>query len=66
MRAEIKSRLQMIGEQQPDWLNTVKLNMIGTALERHACGTTIAAVLGQQRVILPFDFKENYHSYFLD
>jgi len=59
MRAEIKSRLQIIGEQQPDWLNTVKLNMIGTALERHTCGTTIAAVLGQQRVILPFDFKEN-------
>ena len=59
LRAEIKSRLRIVGEQQPDWLNTVKLNMIGTVLERHACGTTIAAILGQQRVILPFDFKEN-------
>ena len=59
LRSEIKSRLRRIGEQQSDWLNTVKLDMIGTTLERHICGTTIAAVLGQQRVILPFDFKEN-------
>lgn len=59
LRTEIKNRLHRIGEQQSDWLNTVKLDMIGTALEQHACGTTIAAVLGQQRVILPFDFKEN-------
>ena len=59
LRSEIKSRLQKVGEQQPDWLNTVKLDMIGTALEKHICGTTIASVLGQQRVILPFDFKEN-------
>ncbi|MHB8135342.1 MAG: asparagine synthase-related protein [Anaerolineaceae bacterium] len=59
LRSEIKSRFLRIGEQQPDWPNTVKLDMIGTALERHICGTTIAAVLGQQRVILPFDFKEN-------
>jgi hypothetical protein len=59
MRAEIISRLQQVGEAQPDRLNTVKLDMIGTVLERHACGVTVAAVLGQQRVILPFDFKDN-------
>jgi len=59
LRSEIKGRLMRIGEQKPDCLNKVKLDMIGTTLERHICGTTIAAVLGQQRVILPFDFKEN-------
>jgi hypothetical protein len=59
LRAEIKSRFQRIGEQQPDWLNTVKLDLIGQALERHACGITVAAVSGQQRVLLPYDFKDN-------
>lgn len=28
-------------------------------MERQACGGTIAAVLGQQRVPLPFNFREN-------
>jgi hypothetical protein len=59
VRAEIKTRLQIIGEQQPDWPNTIKLDLIGQLLEQHVCGNTIAAVLGQQRVILPYDFKEN-------
>ena len=59
LRAEIKHRFQMVGEQEPAWPNTVKLDLIGSALERHACGITIASVMGDQRVILPFDFKEN-------
>ncbi len=59
LRAEIKHRFQMVGEQEPAWPNTVKLDLIGAALERHACGITIASVMGDQRVILPFDFKEN-------
>ena len=59
MRQEIKSRLTEVGEQNPDWPITTKLDMIGTLLERHVCGTTIASVLGQQRVILPYNLKEN-------
>jgi len=59
LRENIINRLKRVGEREPDWLNTVKLDMIGMFLERHACGTTIAAVLPEQRVILPFDFKEN-------
>lgn len=58
-QAEIKNRFIKIGEQQPDFLNTIKLNLIGLEMERHACGSTIASVLGHQRVLLPFDLKEN-------
>lgn len=59
VRNEILTRLRVIGEQNPDWPLFTKLDMIGTLLERHICGTTIASVLGQQRVILPFNLKEN-------
>ncbi len=59
LRKEIMSRLSTVGEQNPDWPVFTKLDMIGTLLERHVCGTTIASVLGQQRVILPFNLKEN-------
>jgi hypothetical protein len=59
LREELKTQYRTIGERQPDWPNTVKLDLIGQGLERPACGTTIAAILGQQRVVLPYDFKEN-------
>lgn len=59
LRNEILTRLRNVGEQNPDWPVFTKLDMIGTLLERHVCGTTIASVLGQQRVILPFNLKEN-------
>jgi hypothetical protein len=59
LRNEIISRLRLVGEENPEWPVFTKLDMIGTLLERHVCGTTIASVLGQQRVILPFNLKEN-------
>lgn len=59
IRNEIMNRLRTVGERNPDWPIFTKLDMIGTLLERHICGATIASVLGQQRVILPFNLKEN-------
>ncbi len=59
LREEILIRLGKAGEQNPEWPVFTKLDMIGTLLERHVCGTTIASVLGQQRVILPFNLREN-------
>lgn len=59
VRNEILTRLRNMGEQNSDWPVFTKLDMIGTLLERHICGTTIASVLGQQRVVLPFNMKEN-------
>lgn len=58
-RDALDAEFRTIGERQPDWPNTVKLDLIGLRLERQACGGTIAAVLGQQRVPLPFNFREN-------
>ncbi len=59
IRDELKLRLMTIGEQQPDWPNTVKLDLIGDHLERTLSGATISAVMGLQRAISPFDFKSN-------
>jgi hypothetical protein len=57
--ADLISLYKAVGEREPDWVNTAKLDAIGLCMERPACGHTISAVLGQQRVILPYDFKEN-------
>ena len=59
VRDALSADFRTIGERQPSYPNTVKLDLIGLRLERQACGGTIAAVLGQQRVPLPFNFKEN-------
>jgi asparagine synthetase B (glutamine-hydrolysing) len=59
IREAKKNRLQAIGEQHPDLLNTVKLDLIGQYLERHSGGNTIAGVLGQQRVLLPYYSKDS-------
>ncbi len=59
LRASLKTHLQSIGEQNPDWPNTVKLDLIGDHLERSLSGATISAVLGLQRALSPFDFKDN-------
>lgn len=58
-RAALEAEYRRVGERQPDWQNTVKLDLIGLRMERHDCGRTVAAILGQQRVPLPFYFKEN-------
>ena len=59
VREALRCEFQEIGEREPGWPNTVKLDLIGLHMERQVCGGTVAAVLGQQRVPLPFDFKEN-------
>jgi hypothetical protein len=59
IREAKKNRLQAIGEQHPDLPNTVKLDLIGQYLERHSGGNTIAGVLGQQRVLLPYYSKDS-------
>ena len=59
LREEHKNWFRAVGERHHEWLNTIKLDLIGQSLERHAYCQTITAVLGQQRVILPYDFKDN-------
>ena len=59
IREELKTQLKAIGEQHADWPNTVKLDLIGGRLEPALSGATISAVLGLQRAISPFDFKDN-------
>jgi hypothetical protein len=59
VRDALRSEFQAVAERELDWPNTVKLDLIGLRLERQICGGTVAAVLGQQRVLLPFYFKEN-------
>ncbi len=55
----LKKQLIEIGEENPDWLNTIKLDMIGKYLEHSWSGAHISTVQGLQRVLSPFDFKEN-------
>jgi hypothetical protein len=62
VREEMKTRLVKIGEQQDDLLNTVKLDLIGSYYEHTWSGVHISAVLGLQRAIAPFDFKESVAS----
>jgi len=57
MREEIKSQLMSIGEQEPAWPNTLKLDLIGQYLEHTLSGATISTVMGLQRAIAPLDFK---------
>jgi hypothetical protein len=59
IREELRTQLMAIGEQHPDWPNTVKLDLIGGHVEPSLSGATISAVLGLQRCISPFDLKEN-------
>jgi hypothetical protein len=58
-RKDLRIQLKGIGEQQADWLNTVKLDLIGTYLEHAWGGAHISAVMGLQRAIAPFDFKDS-------
>lgn len=59
VRKELQAQLQLIGEVQADWPNTAKLDLIGTHLEGAAhAGAHISAVLGLQRAIAPFYFKD--------
>ncbi|GIK41920.1 MAG: hypothetical protein BroJett011_57530 [Chloroflexota bacterium] len=55
---ELKAQLKTVGEQQPDWPNTVKLDLIGQYTEHPLGGATISTVAGLQRAIAPLDFKE--------
>ncbi|NJN92864.1 MAG: hypothetical protein HC875_01605, partial [Anaerolineales bacterium] len=57
-REQLKTRLMAVGEQQTDWPNTVKLDVISKFLEINSSGATISAVMGAQRIITPLDFKE--------
>jgi hypothetical protein len=52
-----EAQLKAIGEQEPDWPNTVKLDLIGQFTEPALSGATISTVMGLQRVMSPFDFK---------
>jgi hypothetical protein len=59
IRAEHEGQIKRIGERNPAWLNTAKLDLIGTHLEGTVHGGAhISAVLGVQRAIAPFYFKE--------
>ncbi len=59
VRQELQAQLHLIGEAQADWPNTAKLDLIGTHLEGAAhAGAHISAVLGLQRAIAPFYFKD--------
>lgn len=58
IRGELKTRLITVGEQYPDWPNTVKLDVISKFLEIASSGMNISAMMGMQRIVTPFDFKE--------
>lgn len=57
IREGLKAELQSVGEQNPDWPNTVKLDLIVQYMEPALAGATMSSVLGLQRAIAPFDFK---------
>jgi hypothetical protein len=59
IREELRKQVTAIGEQHPHWPNTAKLDLIGGRVEPSLSGATISAVLGLQRAISPFDFKDN-------
>lgn len=58
IRETLKTDLKAIGEQESNWLNTVKLDTVGMYLEHAWGGAHISTVLGLQRAIAPFTFKE--------
>lgn len=60
LREEKMRLMKEVGEQDPDWPNTAKLNRIGHVLEQHAGSNTIAGILGLQRVLLPYYSKDNF------
>lgn len=59
VRRALYDEYRAAGESRPEWLNSTKLDLVGLRRERQTCGGTLAAVLGQQRVVLPFYFKQN-------
>lgn len=59
IRDDLKNQLKTVGEQNPGWPKSVKLDLIGAHLESFLSGATISAVMGLQRVISPFDMKQN-------
>ena len=63
IRAELETQIKLIGEKNTGWLNTAKLDRIGTNLEGtiHA-GSHISAVLGLQRAVAPFYLKDGITS----
>ncbi len=58
IREGLKKQIQAIGEQHPDWPNTIKLDLIGQYLEHGLSGATISTVMSLQRAVAPLDFKE--------
>ena len=56
-RAALKSQLIKVGEQNSDWPNTLKLDLIGNYLEHSWSGAHISSVLGLQSIVAPFDFR---------
>ncbi|HLF25788.1 MAG TPA: hypothetical protein VJG32_05590 [Anaerolineae bacterium] len=58
IHAELKAQLSAVGEQQPGWPKTVKLDLMGEWLEHAWAGAHISAALGLQRAVSPLDFKE--------
>jgi hypothetical protein len=58
VREVLKTQLQEIGEQHTNWPNTVKLDLIGQALEHASSGAAISTVLGLQRILAPFEYKD--------
>lgn len=57
LRDDLKTQFMAVGEQNPSWLNTIKLDLVSKYLEYGLSGTTMSGVLGLQRVIAPFNLK---------
>jgi asparagine synthetase B (glutamine-hydrolysing) len=57
IRAQLKAELEAVGERNANWLNTAKLDLLGTYLSAYWTGPHVSAALGVQRAMSPFDFK---------